>query len=181
MKKFIVSILCLCLVFPLAACGNNGGADSGTNNSEPVINGDNNSSNSSNKATFENDTLTTKEAVFKLTGSELGTDFEGNPMLIVFFDYTNNSEEAKDIQMAWLDCFNAEQNTGATTERLNMGIPDMDFQYQELADMLSKKANPGSTVSAIYYYEVSDASFPVDLKISEGMFGKEIATKTYTF
>lgn len=175
MKKFFVGILCVCMLLSLTACGN----DSNSGSSSEAV--PSSKSNPSERATFENDMLTTDDAVFKLTGSELSTDYDGQPMLIIFFDYTNNSEEAKDIQMAWLDCFNAEQNTGATTERLNMGIPGMDFQYQELADMLSKKANPGSTVSAIYYYEVSDASFPVDLKISEGMFGKEVATKTYTF
>lgn len=175
MKKVLITLLCLCLLFPLAGCSSGNSGDSANNNETAT------SSTSSGKATFENDVLTAKEAVFKLTGSELGTDYDGKPMLLVFFDYTNNSDEAKNIQMAWLNHFNAEQNTGSTTERLSLGFPDMDFPYPELRDMLLKDANPGATVSAVYYYEVPDASYPVDLKISDGLFGKEFATKSYTF
>ena len=177
MKKFIVCILCLGFLFPLTGCSS-GESGSNTSESESVTNS---SSAQSGKATFENDTLTTKDAVFKLTGSEWGTDYDGKTMFLIFFDYTNNSDEAKTIQMAWLNYFNAEQNTGSTTERLNIAFPDMDFQYSDLRDMLQKDANPGATVSAIYYYEVPDTNYPVDLKISDGMFCKEIATKTYDF
>ena len=61
------------------------------------------------------------------------------------------------------------QNTGATTEDLEMSIM-MDNPYQEKADLLQKDLNPGQTVSGVYYYNFADDTKPVTFEFSDAHF-----------
>lgn len=142
---------------------------------------DNSSKEKEVKASFKNDTITQSDgSKIKFTGSEVMNDFDSKPMLVVLFDYTNNSNEGQNLQLAFLDSVNAYQKLDSTTEDLTMAIPDMNFKYQDRSDKLDADVNPGSTVQGVYTYEIKDTSKPVVLEFKDGMLGEELGTKEYT-
>lgn len=124
---------------------------------------------SDSKATYKDRTLTAPDGVLKITGFERGTDYEGKPMFYVFFDLTNNTKEAQNVQIQYMSFVQAKQNTGATTENLEMAIL-MDNPYREKADLLQKDINPGATVSGVYYYNFADENQPVTFEFTDTMF-----------
>ena len=124
------------------------------------------------EVTYENRTLTAPDGVLKITGFEKTKDYDGNPSFYVFFDITNNTEEAKDIQMFYLGFVSAEQNTGDTTE--NLDYPFIaESPHQDLLDNLNKQINPGATVSAAYVYSLPDETKPVTFEFTDSMFSFE--------
>lgn len=132
------------------------------------------------KATYSDRTLTAPDGVLKITSIESGTDYDGKPMFYVLFDLTNNTDEAKNIQILYMNFVDASQNNGTTTEKLDFAITT-ESPYQEQLDMLSKDLNPGQTASAAYAYEVPDESKPVTLEFKDSMFSsKPIATEDIT-
>lgn len=188
MKKIVGLGLILTVSFGLAGCGS---SDSGSNTkdssakteatssaakesaneSSPATNGD-------SKATYKDRTLTAPDGVLKITGFERGTDFEGKPMFHMFFDLTNNSKKAQNVQMLFMSFVNAKQNTGATTENLEFAIMDSN-PYQEKADLLNKDVNQGATVSGVYDYVFADENKPVTFEFTDTMFNLDgpIATE----
>lgn len=127
------------------------------------------SSESSTAGTYKDRTLDVPDGTLKITGFERGQDYEGNPMFYVFFDLTNKSDEAQNVQMLYMSFVSASQNTGATTEDLEMSMM-MDNPYQEKADLLQKDLNPGQTISGVYYYNFADDTKPVTFEFSDALF-----------
>lgn len=121
------------------------------------------------EATYADRTLTAPDGVLKITGFERSTDYEGKPMFYVFFDLTNNSAEPQNVQMQYMSFVNASQNTGATTEDLQMAMT-MENPYREKADLLQKDINPGATISGVYYYNFADETKPVTFEFTDTMF-----------
>ena len=124
------------------------------------------------EATYENRTLTAPDGVLKITGFEKTKDYDGNPSFYVFFDITNNTEEAQDIQMFYLGFVSAKQNTGDTTESLDFPFI-AESPHQDLLDNLNKQINPGATVSAVYVYSLPDETKPVTFEFTDSMFSFE--------
>lgn len=180
MKKIVGLGLILAVSFGLAGCGS---SDSGSDTKESSAKTEATSSVATNettvassateeanaKATYKDHTLTAPDGVLKITGFERGTDYEGKPMFYVFFDLTNNTKEAQNVQMQYMSFVQAKQNTGATTENLEMAML-MDNPYQEKADLLQKDINPGATVSGVYYYNFADENQPVTFEFTDTMF-----------
>lgn len=180
MKKIVGLGLILVVSFGLAGCGSSD-SGSGTNESSSkteatssVATQESTVASSATKetdakATYKDRTLTAPDGVLKITGFERGTDYEGKPMFYVFFDLTNNTKEAQNVQMQYMSFVQAKQNTGDTTETLDMSML-MDNPYQEKADLLQKDINPGATVSGVYYYNFADESKPVTFEFTDTMF-----------
>ena len=189
MKKIVGLGLILAVSFGLAGCGS---SDSGSDSKESSAKTEATSSVATNettvassakeesnaKATYKDRTLTAPDGVLKITGFERGTDYEGKPMFYVFFDLTNNTQEAQNVQMQYMSFVQAKQNTGATTEDLQMSMM-MDNPYQEKADLLQKDINPGATVSGVYYYNFADETQPVTFEFTDSLvsFNGPIATE----
>lgn len=160
----------------LVACGDNS-ASTQKKESETVK--DNSSSSETKKASFKDNLITQENgSTIKLTGSEVTNDYEGKPMLVVLFNYTNNSKEAQNLQTAFLDSVTAKQNLGDTTEELDMSIPGDNFKYQDLVDKLQADVNPKKSVKGVYYYEIKDKTKPVILEVHDTMMEK-VGTKEY--
>lgn len=180
MKKIVGLGLILVVSFGLAGCGSSD-SGSGTNESSSKTEATSSAATQEStvassatketdaKATYKDRTLTAPDGVLKITGFERGTDYEGKPMFYVFFDLTNNTKEAQNVQMQYMSFVQAKQNTGDTTETLDMSML-MDNPYQEKADLLQKDINPGATVSGVYYYNFADESKPVTFEFTDTMF-----------
>lgn len=181
MKKLksitVIGLLSLFVILSLTACGNEGKTTGSSASSVPeqTVNKE---TNNQMGITFENDVLTSANAVIKLTGSEIGVNDSGKPILMIFFDFTNKKEsETYRVAYAFQDYFSGTQNTGAVTERLALSSPP-DSKYEDLDSMFAKDVNPGATVKSVCTYELVDPSVPVDLIITNP-YEEEITRKTY--
>lgn len=104
------------------------------------------------------------EFAFEIVSTSMSTDYEGKPVLVVEYNFTNNSEEATSFTFACQD--KAFQN-GVECDSSVIGCEDVDTQMQ-LNDI-----QPGTTYTLKVGYH-AEAGSPVDIQITS-MFGD----KTY--
>lgn len=180
MKKIkVLCVLGLSLVV-LAACGSTDkkevvkSVDSAAPASSSVVEKKEDKKEESKDVTFENNTLTTKDAVIQYTGSEKGTDYDGKPLLYVFLTITNKEEEPQDGQMMILAHLEFSQNLGATTKRLEYAIT-MDDPYKDKLELMRQSVNKDGTIETVYPVLIDDESKPVTITFSDKMFGKKVA------
>ena len=88
----------------------------------------------------------------KYTGHEVSSDYEGNPCVIVYFDYTNKASESKSAMAsgAYLKAFqNGVQCDGAVISSLenNQSVKN---EYKEVM--------PGVTINVADSFKISDMS-----------------------
>lgn len=128
------------------------------------------------RSSFKDNTLITKDAVIQYTGSEQGSDYNGDPVLYTFFTVTNNSDESQHVQFFLRNYVNFTQNLGSTTKDLSYAILS-DSPYQAKLDLLQQDINPGSTVEMVYAFNIEDETKLININFKENMFaGKIIGT-----
>lgn len=178
MKKFLLSCVVLISLVGLGACGSSNDSSS---TKHVKSNATATSESKKKDGSYENRTLTVPDGVLKITGFQKGTDYEGKSMFYVFFDLTNNTKEAKNVQNMYMSFVNAKQNTGDTTEDLQFSITT-DSPVQDKLDMLQKDVNPGATIQAAYAYDFADESKPVTFIFTDKIFSMSdpIATEDIT-
>lgn len=180
-KIFKLSMVVLFAVL-LTACGNDTAKSDKKESSEPEevsVPKEENSEESVSETTFKDDTLTTVNgSTIKLLSSNVDKDYDNKPMFVILFEYTNDTDEPKNLQEAFMNYFDLKQNTGDTTETLSMAIPGENFKYNTENENLLKEVNPGKTVKGVYMYELADDKSPLTLVISDEMMDS-IGTKEY--
>lgn len=94
--------------------------------------------------------------------SVITTDYEGNPALVVTYEFTNNSDEASSFDLSISDT--AFQN-GVSLE---MAFMD-DLEYED------KQIKPGVTIDVQKAYVLNDTENSVEIELSE-LFNMDSAT-----
>lgn len=95
---------------------------------------------------------TTDRCYVKYTGHEVSTDYKGNPCLIVYYDYTNKSNE--DLSAMGNDCYiNAYQN-GVECDRATLSYESDNKSI----DNHYKKIMPNITINVAEAFKISDKS-----------------------
>ena len=101
--------------------------------------------------------LNTGDYTVKYTGHAVGNDYEGNPCLIVYYDFTNNSFE------------NASSAVSVHMKAFQNGVQCETAIFMEENEAMSnymKDIQPGTTLNIGQCYSLSDMS-PVTLEASE--------------
>lgn len=94
----------------------------------------------------------TDRCYVKYTGHEISTDYEGNPCLIVYYDYTNKADEA--LSAMANDCYiNAYQN-GVECDRATISYGNNNKSIENHY----KKIMPGITINVAEAFKISDKS-----------------------
>lgn len=91
--------------------------------------------------------------------SEITTDYEGNPALLVTYEFTNNSSEASSFDTSIFET--AVQNG-----------EDLELAFIDGIDYEDKEINPGETTEVKKAYELNDTENPVEITVSES-FGED--------
>ncbi len=95
--------------------------------------------------------------IVKYTGHAIGSDYEGNPCLIVYYDFTNNSDEVTSAQMAaYIQVF---QNGIQCESAIFMDENEAIRNY-------STNVQPGVTINVGEAFKISDMS-DVTIEASE--------------
>ena len=104
----------------------------------------------------------------QVLGSEIGSDYEGKPVLIVEYAFTNNSDKATSFTVGLTD--KAYQNG---VENSDIVIADGIDSQQQLNDV-----KPGRTYQLKVGYLLQDTETPVEIEISELFSSKPFFTQT---
>ena len=99
-----------------------------------------------------------EEGTLTYTNHELSSDYEGNPVIIVYFDYTNKKDETSYAQMTFYP--QAFQNG----VECDMGIL---MDENEGVSNSSKEITTGTTLNVAFVYELQDNTSPVTMKVTD--------------
>lgn len=170
MKKIFVMFLTLCMVFSLVACGGGGETTTITETMTTPT---------TEYAEAVEDTLpteTTHEPVpspeapildFDVTGFDLVEDYEGNPALIVFFVWTNGTDDTTMFESPYL--MSAYQD-GISLDSATISC---EHEYYELTENLWREIRPGATLEMAKAFSLRSNSPIVEIEFNDWLFGDE--------
>lgn len=101
--------------------------------------------------------LDNSEGTLKYTNHELSEDYEGNPVIIAYFDYTNKKDETSYSQMTFYP--QAFQNG----VECDMGIL---MDENEAYENATKEIQKDTTLNVAFVFSIKDTS-PVTLKVTD--------------
>lgn len=102
--------------------------------------------------------FTCEKGNLKYVKHELSTDYEGKPVILIYFDFTNNDDEATTAQFVF---DNTVFQNGIQCEFAV--LTDSNEAYQNL----SKEIQKGTTLQVAYPYVLQDTENPVTLEVEE--------------
>lgn len=162
-KKIIGMLLAVSLALSLTACGGNGDNNKSENEDEKEATAqeDNAEDVDENKpvtGTVEKISVDNTEGTLTYTGHEVGSDYEGKPVLIVYFDYTNKKDEASYSQLTFYP--QVFQNG----VECSIGIL---MDENEAVTNSTKEIQKDVTLNIAQVYELQDNTNPVTLKVTD--------------
>lgn len=165
MKKILLFALVLALSFSLLGCGSTSSPDTASE-----------SENADNEATIQQSNSnagTLGDYAISFTGCTTAKDYEGKDVIIVSYDFTNNSDEATSAALALY--VKAFQN-GIELEN-GIVIDDIDGYN---SDNYMKDIKPGVTLNVQEAFVLSDTS-SVEFEASEFIsFSDDVVSFTYS-
>lgn len=108
----------------------------------------------------------TERCYIKYTGHEVSTDYDGNPCLIFYYDFTNNSDVDTSADIAtYIKAF----QDGVQIESAFYSPDEENISYSNS----SKQIQPGVTINVAQVFELTSDS-DVDVKASESFSLKDL-------
>lgn len=153
------------IVFTLVACG----GETTQNTDEPTTEIKSTTENTKDTTTIESNSteelnleneeinLEYEDGRLEYLSYEVLQDYEGNPLILIHFNFTNTSNENKSAQL--LFDVSVFQN-GVECE---FGIM---MDTNEAYNNLIKELQPGTTLEVAFPYVLQDTTTPVDLEVS---------------
>ena len=161
LKKLLAGVCALTMAAALSACTTET-TDSESSKVESSAAESKEESAESSEESSEEETEAA-EFTFAINSTSLGKDYEDKDVLIIKYDFTNNSDEATSFTFA---CQDTVFQDGIECDSTVIGCDDIDSQEQ-LNDI-----QPGKTYTVTIGYHISDTSKPVDVVVTD-LFGKE--------
>ena len=161
LKKLLAGVCALTMVAALSACTLET-TDSESSKIESSAAESKEESAESSEESSEEETEAA-EFTFAINSTSLGKDYEDKDVLIIKYDFTNNSDEATSFTFA---CQDTVFQDGIECDSTVIGCDDIDSQEQ-LNDI-----QPGKTYTVTIGYHISDTSKPVDVVITD-LFGSK--------
>lgn len=194
MKKLLIALMSITLLFALAACGDGekkkeeglvAGSDETDHKDKETPKKDEGKKEESDKKTKENDSniffdgkvaqtekvkIEIKETKVIPSG-ETGNEFGEKPVFAIWYEVTNLSDEETDSTKAWINVFEVIQdNPDNLVNTLNTGqIPDEAHSSTVLS-----KIKKGETIDSSVSFELDESDIPVTIIAVNGMLGEEI-------
>lgn len=106
-------------------------------------------------------TIETSDKKLEFKSYDIGTDYDGNPMIILHFDYSNFSSEAA---MIATNFFITIYQNGIQRE---MAFPGYPFQFQDEYDNSLKNLKDGASLSICQMFTLEDTNSPIEIDIQD--------------
>ena len=166
--RIIATLLTMILALSLVACGGDSSeeADSSEDAAVEEVSEDAEAADDDGIIDFEADAFTVK-----YTKHEIAKDWEGNPCLIYYFEFTNNGEEATSAMVtSYIQCF--QNGVECETTFLDKEIKEYDN--------FGKDIKPGTTLEVCNIYLLEDDS-EITLEASDWVsLSDDMDTQTIT-
>ena len=143
-KKTIIAALAMVLMLVFTACASEEEGDAAGEESAPADSG----------------TLGAYEVVIK--DYELVKDYDGNDAIAIYYDFTNNGEEAMAFDVAFI--YKAFQN-GVELEYTSVYVDEESFEAMN--DSLMTEIKPGVTLEVISTHKLNDTTGAVEVEVEE--------------
>ena len=152
-NRIAAGILAIACGFCISGCGDSGESSSTVSEATTTV--------------AEAETQTEKPAsdakfAFEIVSTAMSTDYEGKSVLVVEYNFTNNSDETTSFTFA---CRDKVFQNGIECDSSVIGCDDVDSQMQ-LTDI-----QPGTTYTLKVGYH-AESGAPVDIQITS-LFGDE--------
>lgn len=172
-RKLMMIAAAAMLVAVLTACGGSGSTDTNTSAAQ-----DAGSAQAAQQETPKEDAAASAsegdlgDYHVKILDAETGlTDYEGNPVIGVKYEYTNNGAENM--------MFDVAVNAQAFQDGVQLELAFMD-EFSDEYENASKEIKPGTTLTCELYYALASES-DVEIEVSELIsFGDAKLTKTFS-
>lgn len=170
MKKIFAFILALCMVFSLVACATGNDIPTVTETltaTEPTVIEEVVMTTEGTEETFPDEDaefVPSPEAPildFDVTGFDLVEDYEGNSALIVFFIWTNGTEDTTMFEVPYL--MSAYQDGIG----LDSATISCEHEYYELTENLWREVRPGATLEMAKAFSLRSDSSIVEIEVNE--------------
>lgn len=158
-KKLIGMLLAMSLVLSLTACGGSGDSNkSESEDGKESVAKEDGAEEVNENGTVEKISIDNTEGTLTYTGHEVGSDYEGKPVLIVYFDYTNKKDEASYSQLTFYP--QAFQNG------VECGIGILMDENEAITNS-TKEIQKDVILNIAQVYELQDNTNPVTLKVTD--------------
>lgn len=159
-RKWIAGLLAVSMMAAMAGCAET--TDSSSSQAEETSAAESSVEESSAAEETEAEDSTeaaAEETEFQveLLGTSISQDYEGKPVLVVEYNFTNNSDESQSFIFACQD--KAFQN-GIECDDTVIGCDDIDSQQQ------MNEIQPGTTYALKIGYHLQDTTSPVDIEVT---------------
>lgn len=179
MKKILVLLVALLMVFSLVACGD---SSKDTKTEDVSSNTQENKDESKDNIYFKDNEVKIEDLKIKITETKVipvgepGNEHGEKPVFAIWYETTNLTDEDINPSIAWIAVFTAIQdNNPNAVNELEVGpLPDEKHQDSQLETI---KKN--GTVENSIAYELDDLETPVTLVANQGVSGDEIGRKEY--
>ena len=187
-RKLVVLILAGAMTFSMAACGDTGESSTNTQTeAQTETDTSTEESSDSEEAPAEESTeapesteeadptapikVECDEGVLEYLSYEMTSDYEGNPAILIHFNYTNNSDQSAIAQSYFYP--QVFQNGVECDMAMLLDAP-------EAYSNLSKEIQPGTTLEVAFPYVLQDTTNPVDLEVQamSEMFSDKVYKQT---
>lgn len=165
MKKTIIFLISIVLIFSLSAC-----ALLPAPSKNPSVDAGDNSDNAASKQPIKIPEATVPAPVIepegklgdfyvKITGFELIEDYSGDPSILIVYSFTNNSQES--TAALYEVSTRAYQNGVELSDALTYSLDNYD------SGISMKEIQPGTTIDIPCVYLLSSETAPVEFEIGE--------------
>ncbi len=173
LKKIKVLGITLLSLLVISGCGNNEKDQSNSKNEATTKKAEDKSSSDKSSASFENDILTTKEYTIKIISTEIMDGSIDPKVLVIKYEFTNNTEEPTSPSIAFGSSFKVNQELDNTIETLySSPLSDMDL-YKEEQNMAVTDVKPSSTVTAVNTFGLKEDGKPVTVTVTESYVSED--------
>lgn len=148
MKKFLTLFLAAALLFSLCACG--GGTQSTSDARQ--------ASETTQGTSVSKVSMDQEKGGLIYVKHQLVKDYEEEPAILIYFDYTNKGKDASTAQ----DVFYPQVFQNGIECEMTLPLDD-DKAIQNA----SKEVRPDTKISVGFIYRLEDAASPVTLKVSD--------------
>lgn len=159
-QKWIAGLLAVSMMAAMAGCAET--TDSSSSQAEETSAAESSAAESSAAEETEAEDITeaaAEETEFQveLLGTSVSQDYEGKPVLVVEYNFTNNSDEAQSFIFA---CQDKVFQNGIECDDTVIGCDDIDSQQQ------MNEIQPGTTYALKIGYHLQDTTSPVDIEVT---------------
>ena len=159
-QKWIAGLLAVSMMAAMAGCAET--TDSSSSQAEETSAAESSAAESSAAEETEAEDITeaaAEETEFQveLLGTSVSQDYEGKPVLVVEYNFTNNSDEAQSFIFA---CQDKVFQKILFLRHPVIGCDDIDSQQQ------MNEIQPGTTYALKIGYHLQDTTSPVDIEVT---------------